>query len=239
MLDRPAPVGAAAASDAARVRRARAISAPHLAAQPAASGLPADRARPRRAAPRRPARRRRGLGRLAPRRSPSARDSVITCLPSPAAVAAVVAGRGRRSWTGLRAGRRLDRHEHQRPRTRSSASPRWRRRAASRLLEAPVTGGVHKAATGEITVLVGGDAAVFEAHRPAFEAMGGKVFHMGPLGSASVIKVITNMLAFIHLVGGRRGADAGQARRARPRHRRSRRSGRARATASCTRPRAR
>jgi 3-hydroxyisobutyrate dehydrogenase len=67
-------------------------------------------------------------------------------------------------------------------------------------LEAPVTGGVHKAATGEITVLVGGDEAVFEAHLPAFAAMGGEVLHMGPLGSASAIKVITNMLAFIHLV---------------------------------------
>ena len=30
--------------------------------------------------------------------------------------------------------------------------------------------------------------------------MGGEIFHMGPLGSAAVIKVITNMLAFIHLV---------------------------------------
>ena len=67
-------------------------------------------------------------------------------------------------------------------------------------LEAPVTGGVHKAATGEITVLVGGDPAAFEAHLPAFAAMGGKVLHIGPLGSASVIKVITNMLAFVHLV---------------------------------------
>jgi 3-hydroxyisobutyrate dehydrogenase len=63
-----------------------------------------------------------------------------------------------------------------------------------------VTGGVHKAASGEITVLVGGDQALFEAHRPAFAAMGGEVHHIGPLGSASVIKVITNMLAFVHLV---------------------------------------
>jgi 3-hydroxyisobutyrate dehydrogenase len=67
-------------------------------------------------------------------------------------------------------------------------------------LEAPVTGGVHKAATGEITILVGGEEALFEAHLPAFAAMGGRVLHMGPLGSASVIKVISNMLAFIHLV---------------------------------------
>ena len=59
---------------------------------------------------------------------------------------------------------------------------------------------MHQAAAGEITVLVGGDAALFAAHLPALEAMGGKVFHMGPLGSAAVIKVITNMLAFIHLV---------------------------------------
>ena len=65
---------------------------------------------------------------------------------------------------------------------------------------APVTGGVHLAASGEITVLIGGDEAVFERHRPAFAAMGGKILHMGPLGSAAVIKVITNMLAFIHLV---------------------------------------
>lgn len=68
------------------------------------------------------------------------------------------------------------------------------------LLEAPVTGGVHLAARGKITVLVGGDAALFATHRPALESIGDRIFHMGPLGSAAVIKVITNMLAFIHLV---------------------------------------
>ena len=86
-------------------------------------------------------------------------------------------------------------------------------------LEAPVTGGVHKAASGEITVLTGGEAAVFARHEAALRAMGGQVFHMGPLGSASVIKVITNMLAFIHLVATgealmlarRGGLDLGQA----------------------------
>ena len=67
-------------------------------------------------------------------------------------------------------------------------------------LEAPVTGGVHRAAAGEITVLVGGDEPVFLGHRPALAAMGGQVIHMGPLGTASTVKVITNMLAFVHLV---------------------------------------
>jgi 3-hydroxyisobutyrate dehydrogenase len=69
-----------------------------------------------------------------------------------------------------------------------------------RTLECPVTGGVHLAASGKITVLAGGDKDLFELHRPALAAMGGQLFHMGPLGSAAIIKVITNMLAFIHLV---------------------------------------
>ncbi|CAN5418959.1 NAD(P)-dependent oxidoreductase [soil metagenome] len=69
-----------------------------------------------------------------------------------------------------------------------------------RTLECPVTGGVHLAARGEITVLAGGDADLFETHTPALAAMGRQIFYMGPLGSAAIIKVITNMLAFIHLV---------------------------------------
>jgi 3-hydroxyisobutyrate dehydrogenase len=49
-------------------------------------------------------------------------------------------------------------------------------------------------------VIAGGDEAVFAAHRDVLDAMGGRVIHVGPLGKASVIKIITNMLAFIHLV---------------------------------------
>lgn len=66
-------------------------------------------------------------------------------------------------------------------------------------LECPVTGGVHLAAEGKITALVGGDAALYERHRAAIDAMCARAFLMGPIGSAAVIKVITNMLAFIHL----------------------------------------
>lgn len=67
-------------------------------------------------------------------------------------------------------------------------------------LECPVTGGVHLAASGNITALVGGDKALYDAHLPAISAMTGQSFHMGGIGSAAVIKVITNMLAFVHLV---------------------------------------
>ena len=88
-----------------------------------------------------------------------------------------------------------------------------------RMMELPVTGGVHLAARGEITMLAGGDDDLFALHEPALKAMGNKIFHMGPLGSASIIKVITNMLAFIHLkacgealmLAKRGGLDLGQA----------------------------
>ncbi len=63
-----------------------------------------------------------------------------------------------------------------------------------------MTGGVHKAAVREITVLVGGEQEVYERHLSLLQAMGSPVLYMGLLGHASIIKVITNMLAFVHLV---------------------------------------
>jgi len=124
-------------------------------------------------------------------------DGVITCLPSPAAVDAVVAG-AHGALAGLRPGGTWIDMSTNDP----AAVRRLGALAESRgigCLEAPVTGGVHKAATGDITVLVGGDEALYAAHLPVFEAMGSPIIHIGPLGSASVIKVITNMLAFVHL----------------------------------------
>jgi 3-hydroxyisobutyrate dehydrogenase len=127
-----------------------------------------------------------------------ASDTVITCLPSPEAVNAVVAGEGG-VFEGLAAGGTWiemstnDAHEIQRLAAMGAERD-------IETLESPVTGGVHRAAAGMITVLVGGRPAVYEAHRDVFDAMGGKVFYVGDLGQASVIKVITNMLAFIHLV---------------------------------------
>ena len=133
-----------------------------------------------------------------PQEVAAASDSVFTCLPSPRAVTAVVSGE-RGILAGLKPGGTWidmstnDRHEILRLGALAA-------KQGVACLESPVTGGVHKAASGAITVLVGGEEAVYQAHLPALQAMGGKVFYMGLLGSASVIKVITNMLAFIHLV---------------------------------------
>ena len=139
-----------------------------------------------------------GIGAATPRAVAEASDCVITCLPSSQAVSDVVAGTDG-ILAGLRSGGTWidmstnDPHELER-----LAALAAERGVAT--LECPVTGGVHKAAAGEITVIVGGDEAIFADHKSLLEAIGGQVIHVGPLGKASVIKVITNMLAFIHLM---------------------------------------
>jgi 3-hydroxyisobutyrate dehydrogenase len=128
----------------------------------------------------------------------AASDVVCTCLPSPAAVTAVVSGPGGVIEAFAGRGTWIDHSTNDRDETLRLGA--LAARAGTAVLEAPVTGGVHKAAAGEITVLVGGDPDLFEAHRALLSAIGSPVLYMGPLGSAAVIKVITNMLAFIHLV---------------------------------------
>ena len=121
-------------------------------------------------------------------------DAVVTCLPSPKASSAVLDA----VLPAMPAGAAWIEMSTNGPDVVRTFAARVEAHGV-RMLEAPVTGGVHRAAAGEITVLVGGDEALFRAHEPALQAMGGEIIHMGPLGSAAVIKVITNMLAFIHL----------------------------------------
>ena len=123
---------------------------------------------------------------------------VITCLPSPAATESVLTGDDGIFFNLGRGATWVEMSTNDPEAIRSLANKAEAR--GIRPLEAPVTGGVHRAASGEITVLVGGDEALFQTHLPLFQAMGGEVIHMGELGKASVIKVITNMLAFIHLL---------------------------------------
>jgi 3-hydroxyisobutyrate dehydrogenase len=141
-------------------------------------------------------------------------DAVITCLPSPqislSVLANIVAGaKPGLDWIEMST---LGRDDIMKLAGMAD-------QAGLGVLEAPVTGGVHLAARGELTILAGGDPERFERHKLALQAMGKQLFHMGPLGSAAVIKVITNMLAFIHLVADgealmlakRAGLDLGQA----------------------------
>ena len=67
-------------------------------------------------------------------------------------------------------------------------------------LDGPVSGGCHRAATGNIAIFVGGKRKAFEKILPVLRVMGRKVLHTGELGTASTLKVITNYLASVHLV---------------------------------------
>jgi 3-hydroxyisobutyrate dehydrogenase len=126
-------------------------------------------------------------------------DVVITCLPSPGVINAVVTGpAGILAGFAGRSGTWIDMSTNDRNETLRLGELVVA--AGSSMLEAPVTGGVHRAAAGQITVLVGGEESVFEAFRDLLGAVGNPVLYMGPLGSAALIKVITNMLAFVNLV---------------------------------------
>jgi len=127
-----------------------------------------------------------------------AAGNAVTCLPSPKVSEAVLAGPGGLLEGLPKGGTWIEMSTNGREeiiRLSEIAA-----KAGVKTLECPVTGGVHLATIGQITALVGGDKELYDAHHGAISAMTGRSFLMGPIGSAAIIKVITNMLAFIHLV---------------------------------------
>lgn len=70
------------------------------------------------------------------------------------------------------------------------------RATGSGLLDAPVSGSVSLAETGQLTAMVGGEAADLERARPALEALAKTIFHLGPLGSGSAMKLAVNAVIF-------------------------------------------
>jgi 3-hydroxyisobutyrate dehydrogenase len=61
-------------------------------------------------------------------------------------------------------------------------------------LDAPVSGGTQGAEAGTLTIMVGGEADSLERVRPVLEALGGRIFHVGPSGSGEVVKLVNNVL---------------------------------------------
>jgi len=68
------------------------------------------------------------------------------------------------------------------------------------MLDAPVSGGTERAASGELSIIAGGEAATFEACRDVFKAMGTNLFHVGPLGHGLAMKLVNNMLIQVNRV---------------------------------------
>jgi 3-hydroxyisobutyrate dehydrogenase len=122
-------------------------------------------------------------------------DGLITCLPTPAASATVLG----EALPQLRAGSTWIEMSTNDFAEIDALAARAAARGVS-TLACPVTGGVHRAEAGDITVLVGGAREICNRHMPALEAMGGRVIYLGGIEQAAVTKVVTNMLAFIHLI---------------------------------------
>ena len=133
-----------------------------------------------------------------PRALAAAADCIITSLPGPPQVRAVMEGEFG-VFTGIRSGCTwIDMST-----TDADEVQRLGAIAAQKgvaVLEAPLTGGVTLAKAGGITMLVGGEKDVFEAQLPMLRKIGGKILLMGPLGSASIVKVLSNLLALGHLI---------------------------------------
>jgi 3-hydroxyisobutyrate dehydrogenase len=64
------------------------------------------------------------------------------------------------------------------------------------MLDAPVSGGPSGAASRKMAIWVGGDRAVYEQHKPVLDAMGDKAAYIGPIGSATVAKLVHNMSGY-------------------------------------------
>ena len=125
-------------------------------------------------------------------------ELIITCLPNPSASAAVIeaddgvlAGISKgKIWAEMST---TDEEEVKRLGSKVNVM-------GGEALDCPVSGGCHRAATGNISIFVGGERSSFEKILTVMKVLGRRILHTGGLGSASVLKVMTNYLATANLV---------------------------------------
>jgi 2-hydroxy-3-oxopropionate reductase len=68
-----------------------------------------------------------------------------------------------------------------------------------KMLDAPVSGGEKGAVDGALSIMVGGDKAVFDAVLPIFQAMGKTITHLGPLGFGGFTKLANQIIVAVNL----------------------------------------
>jgi 3-hydroxyisobutyrate dehydrogenase len=124
-------------------------------------------------------------------------DVVITCFPLSRDVESILDGE-----TGLLAAMK----EGSTLVDCTSGDPATSKRIAARLavqgidfVDAPVSGGVAGAEKGTLTVMVGGDPAVFERMQPVFKSFGQKIVHCGDVGAGDALKAVNNAMLAVHI----------------------------------------
>jgi 3-hydroxyisobutyrate dehydrogenase len=133
-----------------------------------------------------------------PRELAEGTDMIITCLPNPAASASVM-----EAENGVLMGLKKGAIWAEMSTTEELEIKRLGDQVIQRggePIDCPVSGGCHRAATGNISIFVGGERRTFERAFPVLRTMGRAILHTGTLGSASILKVVTNYLASVNLV---------------------------------------
>ena len=133
-----------------------------------------------------------------PKALAEATDLIITCLPSPAVCATVM-----EAADGVLAGLSEGKFWAEMSTTDEAEVKRLGALVSGKggvPVDCPVSGGCHRAASGNISIFVGCEREAFERVLPVFKAMGRRILHTGPLGTASILKVVTNYLATANLV---------------------------------------
>jgi len=124
-------------------------------------------------------------------------DLIITCLPSPTVCSGVM-----ESEDGIIGGLSEGKIWLEMSTTDASEVIRLANIVEAKgaaAMDCPVSGGCHRAATGNISIFAGGERETFERVLPILTTMGRRILHTGPIGSASVLKVVTNYLCSAHL----------------------------------------
>lgn len=133
-----------------------------------------------------------------PKELTEACDVIITCLPSPAACSEVM-----EAPDGVLAGLNTGKIWAEMSTTDETEVKRIAALVLAKgaaPIECPVSGGCHRAATGNISIFAGCDRETFDRMLPMLTTLGRRVLHTGPIGSASVLKVMTNYLATANLL---------------------------------------
>jgi 3-hydroxyisobutyrate dehydrogenase len=133
-----------------------------------------------------------------PRKMMNICDVVITCLPSPSISATVMEGAD-----GLLNSIKPGKVWMEMSTTDEAEVKRLGalvKNKGGEPVDCPVSGGCHRADTGNISIFAGCERETFEFILPLLKKMGRRILHTGPLGSASILKVLTNYLATANLI---------------------------------------
>ena len=134
-----------------------------------------------------------------PRAAANGADIVCTCVSTPDVVRSVVLGEDG-ALNGMSKDSVLIEFSTIDPETSRSVAQSCAAQGVP-MLDAPVSGGVTGAASGTLTVIVGGERAAYERAEPVLQAVGKNIVHVGPSGAGSTIKLINQMLVGINLAG--------------------------------------